>query len=564
MHLLFEPGFFSSGPVHTAAAIGTVTAVCSAIVGVYTVIRSQSFAGHALTDLATTGGSGAYYFGFNPLVGFIGGGVIGGGAMDLIGVQRVRSRDLATGIVLGAATGLAALFLYLDTTKSATTGATQQILFGSIFTVDPSTVPVVIILSAATVALVAVIHRPLLLSSLSPELASARGIGLRRTGLLFMLAMAVSVGLSSIAIGTILSTALLIGPAATALRLTRRTGTAMVVACALGVVATLLGILLAYDSDDWVPSSQGLPVSFFVVSVVFGALPPFRSAHRAPALRTEWGGRDLMFTGFMANAWEVATMVAVVAGVVGFFVVLRGAAFPAHAIPNGAFAGAAGASLIGINPLVGLGVFSVGAALGIGTLGRRGRADAATALALVMMLALGAAFLSQSTEYEPQIFSLLFGEILGVSTGEILPIAGLGVVCIVAIAVLYRRLMLTSIVPEIAAAGGLRPHRTEMAFLVVVACATTMTVPVVGALLIFSLMIGPPAAARCVTDRPGTALIGSVVVALVTVWASIALSYATNWPVGFFVGALSAASYGMGRAYAAWRRTVGARVAERT
>ena len=269
MHLLFEPGFFSSGPVRTAAAIGTVTAVCSAVVGIYTVVRSQSFAGHALTDLATTGGSGAFYFGFSPLVGFIGGGVIGGGAMDLIGVQRVRSRDLATGIVLGAATGLAALFLYLDTTKTATTGATQQILFGSIFTVTPSTVPVVAGVSAATLALVAAVHRPLLLSSISPELASTRGIGLRRIGLLFMLALAVSVGLSSIAIGTILSTALLIGPAATALRLTRTMGRAIVTACALGVVATLVGILLAYDSAYWVPSSQGLPVSFFVVAVIF-------------------------------------------------------------------------------------------------------------------------------------------------------------------------------------------------------------------------------------------------------------------------------------------------------
>ena len=116
-----------------------VVAVVSAIVGVFTVIRSQSFAGHALTDVATTGGSGAFYLGISPLVGFIGGGVLGAGAMDLVGVQRVRSRDLATGIVLGAATGLAALFLYLDATTSNTTGATQQILFGSIFTVasDP-------------------------------------------------------------------------------------------------------------------------------------------------------------------------------------------------------------------------------------------------------------------------------------------------------------------------------------------------------------------------------------------------------------------------------------------
>jgi zinc/manganese transport system permease protein len=259
-----------------------------------------------------------------------------------------------------------------------------------------------------------------------------------------------------------------------------------------------------------------------------------------------------MFSGFMANAWEIATIVAIVAGVVGFFVVLRGAAFPAHAIPNGAFAGAAGANLIGINPLIGLGVFSIGAALGIGKLGRRGRADAVTALTLVMMLALGAAFLSQSTQYEPQIFSLLFGEILGVSSSEILPVALLGLACVTAVGVLYRRLMLTSIAPEIAEAKGLRPHRVEIIFLLIVACATTMTVPVVGALLIFTLMIGPPAAARCFTDKPGLAMLASVLIALVTIWLAIASAYETNWPVGFFVGAFSAAWYGLGRCYAGW------------
>ncbi len=271
-----------------------------------------------------------------------------------------------------------------------------------------------------------------------------------------------------------------------------------------------------------------------------------------------------MFSGFMVNAWQTATIVAVVAGVVGFFVVLRGAAFPAHAIPNGAFAGAAGASLVGFNPLLGLGVFSVLAALGIGSLGRRGKADVATALALVMMLALGAAFLSQTTEYEPEIFSLLFGEILGVSSSEILPTLVLGLVSILAIAVLYRRLMLTSIVPEIAAAKGLRPHRIEMAFLVVLACATTMTVPVVGALLIFTLMIGPPAAARCFTDRPGFALIASVIIAVVTVWAGIACSYVTNWPVGFFVATFSATWYGVGRGYTRWDLSREPRLSEQT
>ena len=269
MHFLFEPGFFTSGPVRTAAVIGALTAVVSAVVGVFTVVRSQSFAGHALTDVATTGGSGAFLLGLSPLTGFIAGGVVGGGAMEMIGVERARSRDVATGIVLGAATGCSALFLYLDTTRSATTGATQQILFGSIFTIDPSTVPTIVILSAATLLGIGVIHRPLLLGSVSAELASARGISLRVIGLLFMLALAVAVGLSSIAIGSILSTALLIGPAATALRITRSLRAAVAVACFLGVLTTWLGILLAYDSVSWDPSSQGLPVSFFIVAIVF-------------------------------------------------------------------------------------------------------------------------------------------------------------------------------------------------------------------------------------------------------------------------------------------------------
>jgi zinc/manganese transport system permease protein len=262
-----------------------------------------------------------------------------------------------------------------------------------------------------------------------------------------------------------------------------------------------------------------------------------------------------MFTGFMMNAWATATIVAVVAGVVGYFVVLRGSAFPAHAIPKGAFAGAAAASLLGISTLIGLAVFSLLGALGIGTLGRRGRHDVATALALVMMLALGAAFLSRTTEYEPEIYSLLFGEILGVSTSEILPVAGLAITCVASIAVIYRPLMLSSVVPEVAEARGIRSHRIEMYFLVVVALATAVTVPVVGALLIFSLMIGPPAAARSLTSRPLLAMVLSVVIALVTVWAAIALSYQYNWPVGFFVGMLGALSYGVGRGWASWHRT---------
>lgn len=262
-----------------------------------------------------------------------------------------------------------------------------------------------------------------------------------------------------------------------------------------------------------------------------------------------------MFSSFMTNTWIAASMVAVIAGVVGFFAVVRGSAFAAHAVPQGAFAGAAGASLIGANTLLGLGVFAAAGALGIGLLSRRGRRDVATALSLVVLLGVGALFLSMSVEYAPEIYSLLFGEVLGISVNEIAPVAVLGAVCIVAIMVLYRPLMLSSVMPELGEARGVRAYRIEMCFLVVLALATSMALPVVGALLIFSLMIGPPAAARAVTDRPLLAMGLSVVIALATVWIAIAVSYHTNWPVGFFVGSIAAVCYAAGRAWTALRRT---------
>jgi len=268
---VFEPGFFASSPVHVAVVIGGVVAVVSAVTGVFTVMRGQSFGGHALGDVSAAGGSGALLIGLSPIAGFVGLGIVGAGVMDLIGVQRLRGRDLATGIVLGAAIGLSALFLYVDTSSSATTGAAQQILFGSIFTATTGTIAVVIILGALALGTVAIICRPLLLATISPDIAAARGIRVRLVGIAYMLVLAVSVGLSSVATGAILSTALLIGPAAAALRLTRRMGSALLVACVIGVAATWLGILLTYDSYYWGQSRRGLPVSFFIVAVVFAA-----------------------------------------------------------------------------------------------------------------------------------------------------------------------------------------------------------------------------------------------------------------------------------------------------
>jgi zinc/manganese transport system permease protein len=210
--------------------------------------------------------------------------------------------------------------------------------------------------------------------------------------------------------------------------------------------------------------------------------------------------------------------------------------------------------LIGVSTLVGLAVFSLGGALGIGLLGRRGRHDVATALTLVFMLGLGALFLAFSSSYAPAIYSLLFGEVLGISANQVAPTAGLAVGCLLALAFLYRPLLLSSVLPDAGAARGVAAARVEAGFLVVIALATTMTVPVVGTALIFSLMIGPPAAARAFTARPAAAIAVAVAVAVAIVWAAIALSYQTNWPVGFFVGVSSATAYAAGRMWAFARR----------
>jgi zinc/manganese transport system permease protein len=268
VHWLLEPGLFTNDSVRTAFLLGAMVSLVSAVVGVFTVLRSQSFAGHALTDVAMAGGAGASLAGVAPLLGFLGGGVLGAGAMDAIGVQRVRGRDIATGVVLGAATGLAALFLFLVASSSAATGSTQLILFGSVFTVETSTLPYVAGLSALVLTALVFIRRPLLLSSLNSELAAVRGVRLRWVGGAFMIMLAVSVGLSSIVIGSILSTALLIGPPASALKMSSHVTKAVSIAVGLGVAATWLGIVFAYDSYYWLPAHRGLPVSFFVVFVV--------------------------------------------------------------------------------------------------------------------------------------------------------------------------------------------------------------------------------------------------------------------------------------------------------
>jgi zinc/manganese transport system permease protein len=268
MHYLIEPGFFASGPVRTALLIGAVVAVTSGVIGTFTVIRGQSFAGHSLSDVATTGGAGAFLAGINQFWGFLITGAVAALLMEGIGAERRRGRDVATGVVLGGALGAAALFLYLGTLRTATTGASFTILFGSIFVVSPDTVPAVIVAGLVALAITALLARPLLLTALSPDIARTRHVSVRLIGIAYLMALAVDVSLSAVAIGAVLATALLIGPAATALRLVKSPVKAMIVAAASGLAATWIGVLLAYDSYYWPPHGHGWPVSFFVVALV--------------------------------------------------------------------------------------------------------------------------------------------------------------------------------------------------------------------------------------------------------------------------------------------------------
>lgn len=286
---VFARGFFTSAPVHIALVVGAVVALVAGAVGVFTVMRGQSFAGEALGDIGTTGGSGAFLLGVGPLWGFLAISVAAAAAMELVGIQRARGRDLATGIVLGAGLGVAALLLYLDATYHSTTGATVTILFGSILATASSTLPVIVALAVVVLVVLAVLYRPLVLASVSPELAGARGIPVRAVGALYLLALAVAVALSAISIGTILSTALLVGPAASALRLARRPATAILVAGLIGVGATWLGVVLAYDSYDWPPAGRGWPVSFFVVTIVLAVYLGSGAIERARRRRTAAG-----------------------------------------------------------------------------------------------------------------------------------------------------------------------------------------------------------------------------------------------------------------------------------
>jgi zinc/manganese transport system permease protein len=247
---------------------------------------------------------------------------------------------------------------------------------------------------------------------------------------------------------------------------------------------------------------------------------------------------------FMVNAFAASGMVAVVAALTGYFLVLRGEVFAGHALSHVGFTGATGAVLVGVSPLWGLVAATVAAGLCMGVMGERlaGR-DVAIGLVLTMALGLGLLFLHFYTAFATQATALLFGNVLGVDRPMLAALLGLGLASLTGLAAISRELLFASLHPELAEAKGVSLRRVSVLFLAVVALATADCAQIVGVLLVFTLMVGPAATAQRLTGRLGAGLALAVALALGEAWLGLTLAFYTDWPTSFWIAALSGGAY---------------------
>jgi zinc/manganese transport system permease protein len=267
---------------------------------------------------------------------------------------------------------------------------------------------------------------------------------------------------------------------------------------------------------------------------------------RTIIMRTTTTGRmPTMFEyDFMRNAFAAAAVVALVAGMVGYFLVLRGQTFAGHALAHVGFTGATGAVLVGIAPLWGMVAMTMVAGVGMGVMGERlAQRDVAVGLVLALSLGFGLLFLHFFTAFATQATALLFGNVLSVDVGTVWLLLALGVLSLAALAVISRPLLFASLQPELAEAKGVSLRLYAVLFLAIVALATAECAQIVGVLLVFTLMVGPAAAAQRLTHNVGRGIVLSAALALAEAWGGIALAYDTDWPASFWITALSAAVY---------------------
>lgn len=248
--------------------------------------------------------------------------------------------------------------------------------------------------------------------------------------------------------------------------------------------------------------------------------------------------------GFLRNALVAGTIAAILAGVVGYFMVLRRLAFAGHALGHIGFAGATGAGLLALSPLAGQLLLTILAAVGMGALGHRmSKSDVAIGIVLAFALGLGVLFLHFYMNYAAQAMTILFGNLLGVSPHLIKMMLLCCVVSLLAVGVMARPLLFSSLEPELAEAKGVSLPLTSILFMIMVAVAVTVVSQVVGILLVFTLLIGPAAAALNWTRRFASGLLLTVFLGVLSVWLGISLAFLTDWPIPFWISALTASIY---------------------
>jgi zinc/manganese transport system permease protein len=256
---------------------------------------------------------------------------------------------------------------------------------------------------------------------------------------------------------------------------------------------------------------------------------------------------------FMVNAMRAGTIVAVVSGAIGYFMVLRRQAFAGHTLAVIGFPGAAGAAWLGLSAQVGYLGFCVGGALVLaalpghgpaaGATGSAGQESAAIGTVQAFALACGFLFVSLYRGFLSDLNSLLFGSIIGVTSDQVVVLAVAGVLCLVVLAVIARPLLFATVDPDVARARGVPVRRLSTAFLVLLGVAAAGASQVTGSLLVFALLVAPAAAASRLTARPARGLVLSVAIAVAVTWLGEAIAFFSPYPIGFWVTTLAFAVF---------------------
>ena len=252
--------------------------------------------------------------------------------------------------------------------------------------------------------------------------------------------------------------------------------------------------------------------------------------------------RDILMSPFMRNALLGGTIIALAAGLIGYFIIIRRNAFAAHALAHIGLPGATGAVLIGLPPVLGLGVFCLGGALFIGALGSRADdRDVVTGTTLAFATGLGLFFNSLATKSSSTMTNVLFGNLLAISRDQLVAFAILLAVLGFGIGACYRPLLFSSVNAPVAEARGVPVRALSIVFMVLLAVAVTMAVQVVGTLLLFALIVTPAATAIMLTPRPVLAMAISAIFSVFSVWAGLGASAMFNTPPSFLIVTIACA-----------------------